>query len=143
MECGRMEVAHFKMALEDEGGAMLRVQVTRREEKAAFAGELDGAVRKGRLLMNLRAEGEPEELAEIVSRELAKALTGIPHEMAEFACFKPGQSVPTHRVEALVQEGGTEVRGLERRRCKVIPAWGNAPGIPAQNAQGLKARPHS
>jgi hypothetical protein len=102
LEHGRIEVAHFKMALEDEGGAVLRVQVTCREEKLAFAGGLDGAVKNGCLLLNLRAEAKPEEMAEIVSRELAKALAGIQHEMAEFACFKPGQPVPTHRVETLV-----------------------------------------
>ena len=97
-----MEVAHFKIALQQAGGAMLRVQVTRNGEKPTFAGELDGAVREGELLVNLRAEGEPKALGKIVRGELAKALGGIPHEMVEFACFKPGQPVPTHRVEALV-----------------------------------------
>ena len=96
-----IEVAHFKMALQDESGAILRVQVTRSGEMPAFAGALAGALGKAQLLVNLRAEGSPEQLTEIVSKALTISLKDIGHEVAEFACFKPGQPVPTHRVEAL------------------------------------------
>lgn len=96
-----IEVAHFKMALEDESGSLLRVQVTRSGEKPELAGKLDGVFREGRLLVNLRAEGEPGQLAGTVSAALAKVLGSIGHEVVEWACFKPGQPVPTHRVGAL------------------------------------------
>ncbi len=67
-----------------------------------FAGEVGGALRSGRLLINLRAEAEPERLSEIVSGALAATLKGIRHDITEFACFKPGQPIPTQRIEALV-----------------------------------------
>ena len=95
------EVAHLKMSVQEESGAMLRVQVTRNEEKPVFAGGLGGAVRNGELLINLRAEADPDRLAKTVSAALAGTLKDVRHEVTEFASFKPGQPVPTHRVEAL------------------------------------------
>ena len=101
MERGKIPVAHCKASLQDDTGAILRVQLTRSGDKPVFAGELGGALRGGRLLINLRAEAEPERLSEIVSDALAGTLQGIRHEITEFACFKPGQPVPTRRMEAL------------------------------------------
>lgn len=95
-------VAHCKIALQDDTGAILRVQMTRSGDKPVFAGELGGPLRSGRLLINLRAEGEPDRLSVTVSGALAAVLKGIKHDVTEFACFKPGQPIPTHRVEALV-----------------------------------------
>ena len=89
------------MSVEDDAGGMLRVQVTRNEEKPFFAGGLAGAVQHARLLINLRAEADPDLLAETVSAALSAALDGLAHEVTECAHFKPGQPTPTHRVAAL------------------------------------------
>ena len=102
MERREIPVARCKASLQDDTGAILRVQLTRSGDKPVFAGELGGALRGGRLLINLCAEAEPERLSEIVTQTLARTLGGITHEITEFACFKPGQPVPMRRVEALV-----------------------------------------
>ncbi len=98
-----VRIAHLKMILHGENGSSLRVQVTRDGEKPQFAGGLDDATRGGKLLINLRAEGDPEKLAETVSAGLSEALGGVPHAVTEFARFRPGQPKPTHRIAALAE----------------------------------------
>ena len=102
LERAAVEIAHFKMTLQDASGTTMRAQVTRNGEKPLLAGALEGAVRNGTLLINLRAEAEPEELAEVVTAGLAATLEGVAHEVVEMKYFKPGQPVPTHRVVDLV-----------------------------------------
>jgi G3E family GTPase len=102
LERERIAIAHFKMILAGADGSSLRVQVTRDGEKPQFAGGLDATTRGGKLLINLRAEGDPERLAAIVREGMTRALKGVPHTMEEFAHFRPGQPKPTHRVAELV-----------------------------------------
>jgi hypothetical protein len=52
----------------------------------------------GRLLINRRAAGDPERLAEAVRESLALAMQGMRTTVEEFAHFRPGQPAPTHRV---------------------------------------------
>jgi hypothetical protein len=104
LERERIRVAHFKMILTGDDGASLRVQVTRDGEKPQFAGALDGAATAAKLLINLRAEGDPERLAEAVRAGLGTALVGVAHTVEEFAHFRPGQPKPTHRVAELVAQ---------------------------------------
>lgn len=91
-------VAHFKMIVEGAKGSSLRVQVTRDGEKPQFAGGLDAETRGRRLLINLRAEGDPERLAEAVRESLGRAMRSTRHTVEEFAHFRPGQPTPTYRV---------------------------------------------
>lgn len=101
LERAGVEVAHLKMSVADDAGGLLRVQVTRNEEKPFLAGGLEGAVQNARLLINLRAEADPDLLAETVTAALSTALYGLAHEVTECAHFKPGQPTPTHRVAAV------------------------------------------
>jgi len=102
LEREEIPVAHFKIILEGAKGSSLRVQVTRDGEKPQFAGGLDAETRGGRLLINLRAEGDPERLAVAVRESLGRAMNGTRHTVEEFAHFRPGQPKPTHRVGTLV-----------------------------------------
>ena len=94
-------IAHFKMILQDGRGNSMRVQVTRDGEKPILAGTLDGLVRNGTLLINLRAEAGPEELAAAVEAGLSATLAEVEHEVTEMKYFKPGQPKPTHRIAAV------------------------------------------
>jgi hypothetical protein len=102
LERERIRIAHFKMILTGDEGSSLRVQVTREGEKPQFAGALDGAAMGAKLLINLRAEGDPERLAEAVRVGLGTVLEGVAHTVEEFAHFRPGQPKPTHRIAELV-----------------------------------------
>ena len=97
-----ISIAHFKMILHADDGSSLRVQVTRDGEKPQFAGGLDAETRGGKLLINLRAEGDPELLAATVREGLGRTLEEVPHTVEAFAHFRPGQPRPTHRVAELV-----------------------------------------
>ncbi|MEJ7606664.1 MAG: hypothetical protein WKF37_10440 [Bryobacteraceae bacterium] len=101
IETTKIEVAHLKIALQDEQGSILRVQVTRNEEKPAFVGALSGRVHDGELLINLRAEADPENLEKVITDAFTSVLTGVAYDITKFAAFKPGQPVPTHRVLSL------------------------------------------
>lgn len=102
LERERIRVAHLKIILQGDEGSSLWVQVTRDGENPHFAGGLETDMTGGKLLINLRAEGDPEMLAEAVRVGLAEALDGVAHTVTEFAHFRPGQPQPTHRIGELV-----------------------------------------
>ena len=91
-------VAHLKVAIEDPGGGLLRVQATHGEDRFETVGSLPSIVRAGRLLLNLRAQGDPEPLRVLVAQALEETLHGVAHSLTAFASFKPGEPRPTHRV---------------------------------------------
>jgi hypothetical protein len=60
-----------------------------------------GDFTEGELLINLRAEGDPEVLAASVMKALVKvaeASPGLTLEQVHLEHFRPGQPKPTHRV---------------------------------------------
>jgi len=96
------EVAHFKMALADADGRLGVInQVlsgTIPEVSRAFGGDF----RHGELTVNLRAEGDPERLREIVEESMTKiSQDGVTAELRMVAAFRPGQPVPVERVTML------------------------------------------
>jgi G3E family GTPase len=102
LERERIRIAHFKMILTGDDGSSLRVQVTRDGEKPQFAGGIEANAKGAKLLINLRAEGDPEKLAAAVKSGLVEAMRDVPHTIEEFAHFRPGQPKPTHRIAELV-----------------------------------------
>ena len=66
--------------------------------------ELADPVREGELIINLRAETDPEMLNGFVSRAIAdvvKSYPGWAYEIVHEEHFRPGKPEPTHRfVEA-------------------------------------------
>lgn len=69
------------------------------------AGLVDTALmeelKKGSLIVNLRAEGAPELLAAAVKAALKKNPRGLSVELTQAESFRPGQPTPTHRVAAV------------------------------------------
>lgn len=94
----RVEVAHLKMTLQpDEGNDLGAVSLTRTEAEAVATHTLKEPLRRGELVINLRAEAEPEVLRGMVERLAAE---GVELAVEVLGAFRPGRPVPTHRVEA-------------------------------------------
>ena len=95
---GGVEIAHLKLVLApDEGPDMASVSLTGAGEAAKATHHLDAPLSRGTLLINLRAEADPERLRTAVEAAMA-ARSGITFKQADQAAFRPGRPVPTHRV---------------------------------------------
>ena len=96
------EVAHLKMTLSPEGGLneIALVSLVRQDFVPELGHRLVEPVRRGQLIVNLRAEAAPECLRNIVERELT-ALgkeRSIDFRLDHIESFRPGRPQPTHRV---------------------------------------------
>jgi Ni2+-binding GTPase involved in maturation of urease and hydrogenase len=95
----RIEVAHLKMTLAPCGSPELAaVSVTRTGEEPRATHRLTSPLALGELLVNLRAEADPE----LLKREVLEELEAL---APEFEClrveaFRPGRPQPAHRLEA-------------------------------------------
>ncbi|MCF6285599.1 MAG: cobalamin biosynthesis protein P47K, partial [Candidatus Hydrogenedentes bacterium] len=67
---GGAQIAHFKMRLVDEQGREAALHATSNEGTLALAQCIDTPVSTGRLVVNLRAEGNPETLQQSVETAL-------------------------------------------------------------------------
>lgn len=97
------EVAHFKMALKDGEGRLGAVNQTMGGVGPEGSRRFDGEFQSGSLTVNLRAEGDPKRLKEMVVGEIevwAKR-AAADFELKEVAAFRPGQPVPTARILAV------------------------------------------
>ncbi|MEQ8764706.1 MAG: GTP-binding protein [Planctomycetota bacterium] len=97
-----MEIAHLKMTLDspDAGGQLSVVSVTSGDDEHPDLREsLLDEVSGGALIVNLRAEGDPEELRAIGTRavERAVAVQGLEARSEHVEYFRPARPVPTHR----------------------------------------------
>ena len=96
-----IETAHFKMTLAPDMGNDIGVlNLVRSDTTPELPHRLSEELTHGELLVNLRAEGDPEELKaiataalDLVAREMAISLS-IDH----MEHFRPGRPVPTHRM---------------------------------------------
>lgn len=94
------EVAHLKMTLSPfEGHDLAVVNLTRTDGKAEASHELQGELESGELIVNLRAEGDPEVLKTAVVDILTATATafGLECDVEHAEAFRPGRPVPTHR----------------------------------------------
>jgi hypothetical protein len=94
------EVAHFKMTLSPETGTDLAVVNLVRTDGVPEASHLlQEPLDAGELILNLRAEGDPEELAAVATEALkdTAAAAGIAARVEHAEAFRPGRPVPTHR----------------------------------------------
>lgn len=107
------EVAHFKMTFSPDNGVageLASINLVRSDYVPELGMELDEPTNGGQLIVNLRAEGEPEHLIRAVteglqqvSREFPTLSATVDHEEH----FRPGKPTPTHRDgEAPVVKGG-------------------------------------
>ena len=108
LEADGVELAHFKMSLSQRDGALAVVNVVRNGELAALSRKSSGKVMVGELLINLRAEAEPEQLNRWVSAQVDRANQAWRAVWKKREFFKPRQPQPTYRVTELA---GREAHG--------------------------------
>jgi G3E family GTPase len=105
LEAAGAEVAHFKMSVggggSDEATGLAVVNGVRNGVAPAISRRSEAKFLVGELLVNLRAEAEPEVLSEVVSRHLGKARAEWRVIWKQRAAFKPGQPKPTYRRTSL------------------------------------------
>ncbi len=96
-----IEIAHLKMTLApDEGHDLAVLNQTRNDQRAELSHELMDALSEGELILNLRAEGDPDRLSTIAGRALdeAAAVAGLHCRVEHEEHFRPGQPNPTWRL---------------------------------------------
>lgn len=94
------EVAHLKLTLSPyEGNDLAVMNLTRTDGTAEASHELQDEIESGELILNLRAEADPEILraaaAEVI--EQTTAAFGLESDIEHAEAFRPGRPVPTHR----------------------------------------------
>lgn len=100
------EIAHLKMTFSPNGGLgdIAVVNLVRSDFVPELAIRLEQPAGSGQVIVNLRAEADPELLAGAVRDSLpvaAAAVAGLGAELEHLEFFRPGKPVPTHRVESL------------------------------------------
>jgi G3E family GTPase len=97
-----IEVAHFKMTLTpDEGISDLSVlNLVGSDRAPELSHELQEDMRSGELIVNLRAEADPQRLHDVLVRDVMPAVTGrigVSTSAVHVEHFRPGKPSPTHR----------------------------------------------
>jgi hypothetical protein len=98
-----IEIAHFKMTLAPDAGDDLGVlNLVRTDGRVESPYLLADLLERGELIVNLRAEGDPDRLQQVVDAALAQATreAGVRRSIEHSEHFRPGRPVPTHRLVA-------------------------------------------
>ena len=99
---GEAQIAHLKMTLSPEGGLgdIAVVNLVRNDFVPELSLTLDQPVVRGQLILNLRAETDPETLRHAVTgavAALAEKPGGPAAVLEHLEHFRPGKPQPTHR----------------------------------------------
>jgi G3E family GTPase len=98
-----IEIAHCKMTLSPDAGTDLAVvNLVRTDGRIEFQHRLAEDLRDGELILNLRAEGDPETLKTMATAALGETARGLRVDTAveHVEHFRPGRPEPTHRMAA-------------------------------------------
>jgi Ni2+-binding GTPase involved in maturation of urease and hydrogenase len=101
LNVGEIEIAHLKMTLAPDTGNDLAVgNLVRNQSDLELSHELAEPLEEGFLLVNLRAEGDPELLKHLVEEELQKLAVAFELDVfvENLEAFRPGRPEPTHRL---------------------------------------------
>jgi G3E family GTPase len=106
LEAAGAEVAHLKMllSLAEDAYELAAVNQTRSESTPELSHRLADALEDGHLLINCRAEADPELLRKIVQSTLESHLGGLRAEWESLDYFRPGMPTPTHQPKRLTDE---------------------------------------
>jgi Ni2+-binding GTPase involved in maturation of urease and hydrogenase len=100
LSSGGVTIAHLKMTLAPPSGPeMASVSLTRNDEEPQATHTLGGKPSRGLLVVNLRAEADPELLRREVEAALASRAP-LRAGIANVAAFRPGRPRPTHRLSS-------------------------------------------
>lgn len=93
------EIAHLKMTLDSHDGTdtLSVVSLVGTDRQPDLRESLLDRVERGELVINLRAEGDPNAL-EAITRESLAAMAPVRATMEHLEQFRPGRPVPTHRM---------------------------------------------
>lgn len=102
LSSANLEIAHLKMTLTpDEGLSDIAVlNLVHNEGTAELSHNLQEPLQSGQLIINLRAEGDPEALREATLQAI-QACASHSHlqiSVEHMEHFRPGRPVPTHRL---------------------------------------------
>ena len=97
------EVAHLKMTLtpSEDGGDIAVANLVRSDGQPELSHTLREPLESGQLIVNVRAEGDPEVIRrEVVAalEDLAKKTAGVTAIVDHVEAFRPGRPNPTHRL---------------------------------------------
>ena len=97
------EIAHLKMTLDaqDAAGSLSVVSLVGSDEPADLRESLLDSILSGELIINVRAEADPELLKTAVSEVLdtcVRGKHGLTVEVEHLEHFRPGKPEPTHRM---------------------------------------------
>ena len=99
------EIAHLKMTLSPDtglGGEVAIINLVRNDFVPELSADLDEPIRSGQLIINLRAEGDPDALRAAVEAAIGNAPAGLTATLDHLEHFRPGKPEPTHRASDLV-----------------------------------------
>lgn len=101
----QFEIAHLKMTLTPIGlgGEIAALNLVRNDAQAELSHSLMDSLEEAELLINLRAEGDPETVFASVRTALSGLVERFHYdfEWGHHEHFRPARPVPTHRVSGL------------------------------------------
>jgi hypothetical protein len=94
------EIAHLKMTLDsgDGTGSLSVVSLVRSDGEPDLRESLMDRVKGGSMILNLRAEADPEFLAEATRESLAGLGAGLRTTIEHSEHFRPARPQPVHRM---------------------------------------------
>jgi G3E family GTPase len=100
---GQGEIAHLKMTLSpgERDNDLAVLNLVGNDHHPELSHELAGPIELGELIINLRAEADPDRLNTAVSLALADRMQSFPgwsHTIDHEEHFRPGKPQPTHRL---------------------------------------------
>jgi G3E family GTPase len=102
------EVAHLKMTLSPEEGlgGIAVINLVRNDVVPELSQELEDPVRRGQVIVNLRAEGAPERLRAALDQAIAACQQNSEWrlQLEHIEHFQPGRPQPTHRMSTGIDE---------------------------------------
>jgi G3E family GTPase len=102
LNAAAIEIAHLKAVLspEEDGGDLAVLNLARGDGAPEMSHVLGEPLSAGELVLNLRAEGDPEHLQEAVEGALAAREDGpaVRWQVAHLERFRPSRPEPVHRM---------------------------------------------
>ena len=99
------ELAHLKMTLSPDsglGGDVAIINLVRNDFVPELSADLTGPIESGQLIINLRAEGDPDTLRAAVETAIDNGPDKLTAKLDHLEHFRPGKPEPTHRITDLV-----------------------------------------
>ncbi len=96
------EIAHFKMSFAPSRrakSALSVVNVTMNGDPARLSLLGAASATQGKVLVNLRAEGDPDELVRVVKNKVRRLRPAMEWEWTRCEAFRPSEPTPTHRIQ--------------------------------------------